>query len=130
MTCSSPGRMGPIMKATTRRFVGVGIGVVLGCLISGCTAATQIPDSSSAGVRLRVFAGMMTGPFCATILLGRADLSHSPIVLWQALGVFSMPLLAAYPIRPSVATACISAIGLAFWFWAGYISVVYCYYAG
>jgi hypothetical protein len=118
------------MSTIDRRSIGVGIGVALGCLFSGCTATTQIHDSTSAGDRLLVFAGMMTGPFCAFVLLGVTDLSHSPIAIWLALGVFSIPLIVAHPIKPSVVTACISVIGLAFWFWAGFISVIYCFYAG
>lgn len=110
--------------------MGLGIGVALAFLFSGCTATTQIPDSTSVGGRLLVFAGMMAGPFCAYVLLGVTDLSHSPIMIWQALGVFSIPLIAAHPIKPGVGTGCISAMGIAFWFWAGFISVIYCFYAG
>jgi hypothetical protein len=120
----------PAGIAAGRRWVGVGIGLALGCLFSGCTATTQIPDSTGVGDRLLVFAGMLTGPFCAYVLLGATDLSYSPIRIWQTLGLFSIPLIAAYPVRPSVVTACVSAIGLAFWFWAGFISVIYCFYAG
>lgn len=118
------------MSVIDRRSVGLGIAVALGCLFSGCTATTQVPDSTSAGDRLLVFAGMMAGPFCAYILLGSVDLSYSPIAIWQALGVLSIPLILAHPFKPSVATACISAVGLVFWFWAGFISVIYCFYAG
>lgn len=118
------------MSMIGRRSVALGIALALGCLFSGCTATTQIPDSISAGERLRVFAAMMAGPFCPYALLGAVDLSYSPIALWQALGVLSIPLILAHPVKPSVTTACISAVGLVFWFWAGFISVIYCFYAG
>jgi hypothetical protein len=118
------------MNLINRRSLGLGIAVALGCLFSGCTAMTQIPDSTSAQDRLLVFAGMMAGPFCAYVLLGAVDLIHSPIVAWQAFAVMSIPLILAHPVKPSVATACFSAVGLVFWFWAGFISVAYCFYAG
>jgi hypothetical protein len=73
---------------------------------------------------------MMAGPFCAPILLGTTDFSHSPIAIWQTLGVLSVLLIAAYPVKQSILTACLSLVGLAFWFWAGFISVIYCFYAG
>src|SRR5712692_5403304 len=68
--------------------------VALGCLFSGCTATSQIPDSISVADRLLVFIAMMAGPFCVPILLGPTDFSHSPIAIWQVLGVLSIPLLA------------------------------------
>ena len=118
------------MSAIGRRSIGVGIGIALGCLFCGCTATTQIPDSTSASDRLLVFAGMMTGPFCTVVLLGAKDVSYSPIAIWQALGVLSIPLIVAYPIKPSCITAWISVLGTVFWFWAGFVSVLYCFYAG
>jgi hypothetical protein len=104
--------------------------LTLGCLFSGWTATTQIPESSSMGDRLLVFVGVMSGPFCVPILLGVTDLSYSPIAIWQTLGVLSIPVIFAYPVRASFITACVSVVGLAFWFWAGFISVVFCFYAG
>jgi hypothetical protein len=104
--------------------------LALGCLFSGCTAANQIPASVSVEDRVLVFVAMMAGPFCAPILLGPTDLSYSPIQIFLALGVLSIPLIAAYPVKQSLITACLSVMGLAFWFWAGFISVIYCYYAG
>jgi hypothetical protein len=117
------------MRGSGPRTLGIGIGVALGCLFSGCTATTQIPDSAGAGDRLLVFAGMMAGPFCTSVL-GITDSSHSPIRIWNTLGVLSIPLILAYPVKPTVVTACLSVSGLAFWFWAGFLSVIYCFYAG
>jgi hypothetical protein len=110
--------------------VGLGVGAALGCLFSGYTAMAEIPASTSGGDRLLVFAGMNAGPFCAYVLLGPVDLDYPPLSIWLALGVLSIPLMAAYLVKPSAITACISAVGLAFWYWAGFISVVYCFYAG
>jgi hypothetical protein len=104
--------------------------VALGCLFSGCTSTTQIPISASAGDRVLVFAAMLAGPFCAPILVGSEIFGHSPLAIWQGLGALSIPLIAAYPIRRSVASACLCLMGLALWFWAGFISVIYCFYAG
>src|SRR5262249_23433959 len=44
--------------------------VALGCLFSGCTATSQIPNSISVADRVLVFVAIMAGPFCAPILLG------------------------------------------------------------
>src|SRR4051812_21493153 len=73
--------------------------VVLGCLFSGCAATSQIPDSASVADRAIVFFATITGPFCAPFLLRTTDFSHSPIAIWQALGVVSFPLIAAYPLK-------------------------------
>lgn len=104
--------------------------IALGCLFSGCTATSQIPESISVADRVLVFVAMMSGPFCDPILFGTMDFSHSPIAIWQTLGVLSLPLIAAYPVKQSMLNACLSVVGLAFWYWAGFISVIYCYYAG
>lgn len=117
-------------STANRRLLGMAIGVAVGCLFSGCTATTQIPESTGASLRWLVFFGMLTGPLCPYILLGPTDLSYSPIAIWQLLGFFSALPIAAFPVRPSALTACVSVIGLGFWFWAGFISVIYCFYAG
>lgn len=104
--------------------------IALGSLFSGCTATSMIPESIGVADRLLVFVAMMAGPFCGQILLGTTDFSYSPIAIWQMLGFLSIPFIAAYPVRQSMVTACLSVVGLAFWFWAGFISVIYCYYAG
>jgi hypothetical protein len=118
------------MGAINQRLVSIGIGVALGCLFSGCTATTQVPPSTAAEIRVLAFIGTMAGPFCAYVLLGAVDLQPSPIAIWQMFGILSIPLIVAHPIRPSVVTGCISAVGLVFWFWAGLISIIYCFYAG
>jgi hypothetical protein len=103
--------------------------VALGSLFSAWTATSQIPDSINVADRVLVFVAMMAGPFCAPILLGRIDLSPSDLAIWP-LGVLFLPLMAAYPAKPSLGNACLSLVGLAFWFGAGYLSVIFCYYAG
>jgi hypothetical protein len=42
----------------------------------------------------------------------------------------SIPLIAAHPIKPNMATAWITAVGFAGWYWAGFMTVIYIYYAG
>ena len=104
--------------------------VALGSLFSGCTATSMMPASIGVADRVLVFAAMMAGPFCGHILLRTADFSYSPIAIWQTLGFLSIPFIAAHPVKQSMVTACLSVVGLAFWFWAGFISVIYCFYAG
>src|SRR5262245_9896159 len=87
--------------------------LALGCLFSGCTATNTVPQSLDFAERVRVFAAMMTGPFCAPILLRSVDFSYSPIAIWQELGILSIGLIAAYPVKRSVITACVSVVGLA-----------------
>jgi hypothetical protein len=102
----------------------------LGVLFCGCTALTQVPDSTAIVERGVVFAAMMAGPFCAPILAGETDFSFSPIAIWQNLGFLSIALIAAYPVKQSMVTAYVSMVGLALWFWAGFLSVIYCFDAG
>jgi hypothetical protein len=125
-----PGRPAAPASTVNRRLLGAAIGFAVGCIFSGCTATTQIPESTGAGVRCLVFFGMLLGPLCPYVVLGPTDLSYSPIAIWQLLGFLSVLPISAYPVKPSALTACVSVVGLGFWFWAGFISVIYCFYAG
>ncbi len=118
------------MQRASRRWGVVGTGIALGCLFSGCTALTTVPPEASAGQRLIAFVGTMAGPFFATCFDSANLLTHSPVAIWQLLGFLSMPFIAAHPIKPSAATACVSIVGLAAWFWAGFLTVIVLWYGG
>ena len=102
----------------------VGPGLIIGSLFSGCCAATQLPTSWDFADCTAAWAWYMAGPF-AMFLMGISEITHPFVSGCVALGLLAIPMIAAHPIRPSVATAIISVVGFVFWFSASFFTVAW-----
>jgi hypothetical protein len=102
----------------------VGLGLIAGSLFSGCCAATQVPSSWDFAHREAAWTWYMAGPF-AMFLMGISEITHPFASGCVALGLLAIPMIAAHPVRPSIATAIVSVVGFVFWFAASFFTVVW-----
>jgi hypothetical protein len=102
----------------------VGAGLIVGSLLSGCCAATQIPTSWDFAQRAGTWFWYMAGPF-AMFLMGISEITHPFVSGCVVFGLLAIPMIAAHPIRPSAVTACVSIVGFVFWFAASFFTVVW-----
>ncbi|MCI0378062.1 MAG: hypothetical protein L0215_10670 [Gemmataceae bacterium] len=102
----------------------VGLGLLLGSLFAGCSAATQLPSTWDFAAKFDGWIWFMSGPLC-TIVMGISEVSHPLIRSCLLLAILTMPLIVAHPIRPSLATACLTFMGLAFWFAASFLTIIW-----
>ncbi len=96
----------------------LGIGMLLGAVFSFWMAGPVMSSGMGVADRSLVWSSIMGGPVLGTIW-GMIDF-HPSI----SLGWLSMLLIPAHPVRPSVATGCVTAFGLLLWFFAGFVAVM------
>lgn len=98
-------------------------GLLLGCLFSGCCAATQLPSGWGFTGRATAWCWYMAGPF---VIFPMGALPTHPLAAnCVGLGFLSVPLIAAHPIRPSAVTAAVSLVGCALWFAASFVTIAW-----
>jgi hypothetical protein len=100
-----------------RRFKVLGIGLALGALFSAWVAVQMTPSNWGIASRAEVWAIVMGGPVVGTSW-GMTEFHTSVAVGWLGL-----PLVPAHPFRPNAATGCLTILGLALWFFAGFATM-------
>jgi hypothetical protein len=108
-----------------RRIKVLGIGLLLGVAFSLWTAGPLMPSGMGLADRASVWASVMGGPVVGTAW-GMAEFHPTFFVL----GWLGLPLALAHPVRPQVATACLTIIGLVLWFFAGFLAMIVAVYGG
>ena len=101
-----------------RRLKVLGIGLLLGAAFSLWVAGPMMPSGMGLADRARVWAFVMGGPVVGTAW-GMAEF-HPSI----GLGWVGLLLALAHPVRPHPATGCLTALGLALWFFAGFLAMM------
>ena len=71
----------------------VGLGLLLGCMFSGCFAASQVPDAWTFSERFKAWWYCMAGP-CLPAVLG-IDATYSPVSGFVCFGFVGVLLIAA-----------------------------------
>jgi hypothetical protein len=107
-----------------RRIKVLGIGLLLGVAFSLWTAGPVIPPDMGIADRALIWASVMGGPIVGTAW-GMAE--FHPII---GLGWLGLLLAPAHPIRPHAATGCLTAVGLALWFFSGFLAVLVAVWGG
>src|SRR5262245_18441641 len=102
------------MQAVLRRLKVLGVGLVLGALLALATAGPATPPWYPLSERVKVWAWFMGGPILGT------SWGMLEFHLLIGLGWLGLPLIPAHPIRPSMATAWLTAAGLTLWFLSGF----------
>jgi hypothetical protein len=98
-----------------RRLPVLGSGLALGAAFALFVAGPTMPEGMRLADRVLVWATVMGGPVVGTAWDMGSGIS---------LGWLGLLLIPAHPVRPSVATGCITLLGLALWFFAGFVTVV------
>jgi hypothetical protein len=83
----------------------------------------MLPAGTRLTARALAWVFVMSGPIAGTAW-GMAD--HVPAIAFGWYGLFLIPV---HPIRPHPATACVTAVGLLLWFFAGFFAVLVAWYA-
>ena len=101
-----------------RRLKVLGVGLLLGAAFALWVAGPMMPSSMPLAERAQVWASVMGGPIVGTAW-GMAAF-HSAI----GLGWLGLLITLAHPLRPSLATAWLTLVGLGLWFFAGFVAMI------
>src|ERR1700678_3117746 len=106
-----------------KRVKVLGIGLVLGGMFALWVAGPMIGSHVPIAGRLNVWASVMGGPIMGTAWgMGR----YVPAINFGWLGLLLVPW---HPIRPSVGTGLLTAVGLLLWFFAGFAAIAVAFWA-
>ncbi len=101
-----------------RRLLVLGAGTAVGAAFALLIAGPVMPESMKFADRFLIWCSLMGGPIVGTAW-GMAEFHPSIMLGW--LGLLLIP---AHPIRPSLATGCVTAVGLFLWFFAGFLAMM------
>jgi hypothetical protein len=104
--------------AVTRRLKVLGIGLLLGAAFALWVAGPMMPSGMDLADRALVWAHVMGGPIVGTAW-GMAE--FHPMIGLGWLGLFLAP---AHPVRPHPVMGCLTVLGLALWFFAGFLAMM------
>jgi len=110
------------MTPTLRRLSVLVPSLVLGAAWAGLNALGSMPAGWGVADRLWAWAYMLTGPVFHIILGGGPV--PDVVGLTVALGWLGLPAMAAHPLRPSVTTGILTALGAFFWFASGIVTMI------
>src|SRR5579871_1508662 len=108
-----------IRRPQPQRVSVLGGGLAVGAALAFYHVAFRIPPGWSIADRAVAWAVIMSGP--AGMAYFRYPLSVEPSLFQGWLALFLIP---AHPIFPNVATACLTIVGLAAWFFTGYLALL------
>jgi hypothetical protein len=108
----------PLREELARRLMVPGPGLLLGAVFSLWVAGPMMPSWMGASDRALVWAYVMSGPAAGTAW-GMVDFHPS-----VGLGWLGLALALAHPLRPLPATGVVTALGLAVWFFSGFVAVM------
>ena len=106
------------MKARLERFSVLAIVAGVGAAILAMVAMTQLPTDWGWADRLSYWGLMLAGPVWGSSL-GMGE-HHSFI----AFGWLGLPLAMAHPLKPHAVSGVLTVVGVALWFWAGFLSII------
>jgi hypothetical protein len=101
-----------------RKLKVLGVGLILGAVFALLVAGPMMPAGMRLSDRALIWASVMSGPIIGTVW-GWAEFN-----LYIKLGWFGLLLIPAHPLRPNIGTACVTVLGLLFWFFAGFLAVM------
>lgn len=101
-----------------RRLTVLGAGLALGAVFALLVAGPMMPSGTRFAGRVMVWFSVMGGPVVGTAW----GIAQFVPLIW--LGWLGLVLIPAHPIRPSVATGWVSAIGFLLWFFAGFVAMM------
>lgn len=111
--------------ALVQRFLVLGIGLLCGVLFALIVTLTIVPSDANFYDRLFSWAAVMGGPFAGT---GWGMLPRLwPFIMPGWLGLLLIPL---HTVRPNFITLCATLFGFLMWYYSGFWSVIYGWYAG
>jgi hypothetical protein len=100
------------------------VAVLAGCLVASALPAVLLAAMFAASghfpqTLLAAWCGVLLGPFCEAVIY-RVELK----AVWLVIALVCLPLVLAYPLRPSRATALMTAAGFAAWYLAAFLTIV------
>jgi hypothetical protein len=102
------------MANASERLWVLAVGFLVGAMFATLFSFGPVPQDGNWSGRFFTFAVIMGGPIWA---------SGAGLRYWFFdLGWIGLLLIPAHPIKPHVVTVFLTAIGLAFWFFAGFLS--------
>jgi hypothetical protein len=101
-----------------KRIAVVGPGIGVGAVVLAIAAFTETPTAWSSGNKLLMWVTMLGGPIWFSWS------GMAPYHSFVAFGWLGSLLSAAHPLKPNAITAVVTVVGLALWFWSGFLSMI------